>query len=197
MTNMKFFTIIKNFKYYKIDFYYKFILLLYIIKMFLFIFKTLFGTTPSKKKQLIDACFYSDEKKIKELLKSGEDPNFIDENGKTPLYWAAYSGENIPVKILLSSGANPNLGESPILPSGEFNIMELVKAKTYLTNIEKNRLKLIYPQLFLNWTLGSNGNLKNMPQFIKERAITAILCLRKASNLPNELIYYIIEFSSY
>jgi hypothetical protein len=165
--------------------------------MFSFLYEVVFGLKLSKKNTLIEACFYNDEKKIKELLKLGENPNYIDDTGRTPLYWAAYSGDKSPVEILLNSGANPDFGESPILPSGEFNILELVAAKSHLDYYEKKKVKLIYPEICLKWSIGSKGNLKNMPQFIKKRAITAILCLRKVSDLPNEIIYYIIESCSF
>jgi hypothetical protein len=49
---------------------------------------------------------------IKELLKSGANPNATDKKGNTPLHYAAAYGRKEAAKLLLEAGAKPNIKNS-------------------------------------------------------------------------------------
>lgn len=49
---------------------------------------------------------------ISTLLEAGANPNIVDEQGHTPLMYAARNGDYDSVKALLDAGANPALGET-------------------------------------------------------------------------------------
>jgi ankyrin repeat protein len=55
---------------------------------------------------------------IQLLLEKGADPNLGDNDGRTPLAWAAEKGREETVKILLENGANvnstDNYGQTPL-----------------------------------------------------------------------------------
>ena len=51
---------------------------------------------------------------IKLLLQKGADPDTIDHNGDTPLYWAAKIGDIAMARLLLNAGAKPNKSEHSI-----------------------------------------------------------------------------------
>ena len=55
---------------------------------------------------LLAAATKGDVKEIRRLLKTGENPNQADENGRTALMWAADYSE--ATKVLLDNGATPN-----------------------------------------------------------------------------------------
>jgi ankyrin repeat protein len=46
---------------------------------------------------------------VKLLLERGADPNVKDDDGKTPLHYAAWKGHHKVVELLLEHGANPNI----------------------------------------------------------------------------------------
>ena len=58
---------------------------------------------------------------VKLLLEKEVDPDFKDENGRTPLSWAAESGHEVMVKLLLEKGVKPTrrtkmLGRRSLVP---------------------------------------------------------------------------------
>ena len=55
---------------------------------------------------LFEAAYGGLDKVVKMLLEKGEDPNIRDENGWSPLIYAAYAGHFFTVKALLDSGAD-------------------------------------------------------------------------------------------
>jgi uncharacterized protein len=57
--------------------------------------------------QLIDAVKTGDHSMIKDLIESGTDLNQQDEQGWTPLNWAAGKGDSASVKLLLDKSADP------------------------------------------------------------------------------------------
>ena len=57
--------------------------------------------------QLIDAVKAGDQSTIEELIESGTDLNQQDEQGWTPLNWAAGKGDSASVKLLLDKSADP------------------------------------------------------------------------------------------
>ena len=61
--------------------------------------------------QLVDAAEYGDNALLKELLKSGENPNQRGDFETTALLRAAFHGNLETIKILLLAGANPNLSD--------------------------------------------------------------------------------------
>jgi ankyrin repeat protein len=68
---------------------------------------------PSK---LMHAVRCGDIGTMKEAIATGADPNEIDD-GMTPLMFAIYRGDEEAVRLLLDSGANPNLRPTPSDPS--------------------------------------------------------------------------------
>jgi len=80
------------------------------------------------------AVYKDDIKKIKNLIKSGVDPNVKDEYGRTPLHEAAAVGNVNAVRTLISYGADVNIKSSgriqpvPILVQAATNAhFEVVK----------------------------------------------------------------------
>lgn len=58
---------------------------------------------------LIGASYCGDIDVIADLLKKGVDINFVDDYGRTALYFACYQGQTQVVKMLLESGADKNI----------------------------------------------------------------------------------------
>jgi len=58
------------------------------------------------------AAFKNALKCMKELLDAGADVNQRDENGMTPLHWAAGMANTKAVRILLEAGANPSIPDN-------------------------------------------------------------------------------------
>ena len=58
---------------------------------------------------LIGASYCGDIDIITDLLKKGVDINFVDDYGRTALYFACYQGQTQVVKMLLESGADKNI----------------------------------------------------------------------------------------
>ncbi|MBH5319319.1 ankyrin repeat domain-containing protein [Paenibacillus sp. GSMTC-2017] len=67
--------------------------------------------------KLKNAVLDNDVNKVKELLKQGADPDYVDYLGMTPLEWAIPDNSDV-VEALLEGGADPNkkneLGNSPL-----------------------------------------------------------------------------------
>lgn len=61
----------------------------------------------------------ADDKTIQRLLKAGADAKAVDEEGNTPLHYAAARGKAEAVKVLCAGGADPNAvnteGDTPLL----------------------------------------------------------------------------------
>ena len=67
-----------------------------------------------------------------------DNPNAADNQGKTPIYWAAYKGHTEIVKILAPLTANPNAEDedkdTPILIAARHGYSEIVKILAPLTD---------------------------------------------------------------
>ena len=85
--------------------------------------------------ELIEAIRASDVKAAREAIASGAKLNEL-QDGLAPLHWAIYRGDFEMVKLLLESGANPNVqtlsGDSPLWHAeddfGLTEIAELLKS---------------------------------------------------------------------
>ena len=82
---------------------------------------------------LFDAANRGDLKKVKRLLNEGADVNAKDEDGWTPLHWAAYYGHLNVVKLLVDRGADVNAkskaGETPLhwaAANGHLDVVEFL-----------------------------------------------------------------------
>ena len=68
--------------------------------------------------RLYNAVRESNLENVKNLLDSGVNPNIENMEGKTPLYWAAYTKNDKILKLLLAKGAEPNIedneGKTPL-----------------------------------------------------------------------------------
>jgi len=62
--------------------------------------------------KLTEAVLRSDVAGIKNAIASGDDLNAFH-GGMTPLLWAVFRGDIDAVRLLLESGADPNLRQSP------------------------------------------------------------------------------------
>jgi ankyrin repeat protein len=60
----------------------------------------------------MDATVRSDIEAMKEAIASGDNLNELQE-GMTPLLWAIFGGDVKAVKLLLESGADPNVRPNP------------------------------------------------------------------------------------
>ena len=49
---------------------------------------------------------------IKDLLEAGAKPNIQDNDGKTPLHWAARCGSTSIINLLLKAGAKPDIQDN-------------------------------------------------------------------------------------
>ena len=58
--------------------------------------------------ELIDAAYFNDIDRVRELLDSGVNPNTKNNWGQTPLMLALYKGDTEIVRLLLQHGADPN-----------------------------------------------------------------------------------------
>lgn len=61
--------------------------------------------------RLIVAVQNNDEKEVIDLLRYGQNPNFMDKSGQTPLFYAVKNHYVLITQKLLKSGANPNLAD--------------------------------------------------------------------------------------
>ena len=58
------------------------------------------------------AAAKGDTKDLKDLIAKGENPNIRDNHGRTPLHVAAFGGHHEVMRILVSSGVDPNALEN-------------------------------------------------------------------------------------
>jgi len=65
--------------------------------------------SDTKVISLIDAAENGDAGKVKHLVNSGVNINYIGKEGWTPLLWLMSSKNHDGIRLLLDSGANPNL----------------------------------------------------------------------------------------
>ena len=74
---------------------------------------------------------------VKILAPLTDNPNAPRNDGKTPIYWAAYKGHTEIVKILAPLTNNPNVpnrdGRTPIHCAAEYGHTEIVKCLVPLT----------------------------------------------------------------
>jgi ankyrin repeat protein len=114
---------------------------------------------------------------VRLLLQAGADP-CDPRNAYLSLSWAARNGHSEVVHMLLEKGAHPNLDDGrPIRNAAQNGHGDIV------------RLLEIVSQ---PWTIGKKDNLCKMPPFVKRRALTVILCLRK--HLCDDVINHILSF---
>ena len=114
---------------------------------------------------------------VRLLLQAGADP-CNPRNAYLSLSWAAENGHSEVVHMLLEKGAHPNMDDGrPLLNATMNGHGDIV------------RLLGIVCQ---PWTVGTKGNLCKMPPFVRRRALTVILCLRKL--LCDDVIYHILSF---
>lgn len=62
--------------------------------------------------KLVEATVRSDLQAMKEAIASGDNLNQVEE-GMTPLLWAIFGGNILAVRLLLESGADPNVRPNP------------------------------------------------------------------------------------
>jgi ankyrin repeat protein len=72
----------------------------------------LISAMTSNEEQLFNAVENDDVGEVKQLLAAGANPNIADQYGRTPLYYAAVSGNKEIVKILLDYHADPNRADN-------------------------------------------------------------------------------------
>jgi ankyrin repeat protein len=82
-------------------------LLLYVL-YFLAVFIVCSGC-DKRKEQLLKAAVEGDASRIEQLLQDGQDPNVIDEKGRSALALAAARGHVEAVRVLLRAGADPSI----------------------------------------------------------------------------------------
>jgi ankyrin repeat protein len=68
--------------------------------------------TSCEEGRLFSAATSGDLDEVKLLLEHGADPNVKDNDGRTPLHYAADFDHPEVVKLLLEHGANPNIQEN-------------------------------------------------------------------------------------
>ena len=87
--------------------------------------------TTSWGDELFVAAWKGDLIKVQTLLEMGANPNAKDDNGWTPLHWAAQEGHVDVVRVLLERGANPNAkdeyGDTPLHNAAQKGHVEIVK----------------------------------------------------------------------
>jgi ankyrin repeat protein len=66
-----------------------------------------------KNTALSDAVLRSDYDSMRQIIAGGADLNEFDDFRMTPLLWAIMRGDISAVKILLESGADPNVRPNP------------------------------------------------------------------------------------
>jgi ankyrin repeat protein len=81
--------------------------------------------------KVTEAVLHSDVAAMKHAIKDGANLNEL-ENGMTPLLWAIFRGDIDAVRLLLESGADPNLrssaGDSPLWHAeDDFGLTEIAR----------------------------------------------------------------------
>ena len=89
---------------------------------------------------LLAAATNGDVEEIRRLLKNKEDPNQVDESGKTALIWAAYGGHSEAAKVLLDHNADlhqkDNNGVTALIHAAAFGHSKVTQV---LFNYDKER----------------------------------------------------------
>ena len=82
--------------------------------------------------ELFEAAEIGDLIEVQTALKNGANPNAKDDDGWTPLHWAAFKGRVNVVKLLLERGANPliadNEGHIPLYYAKDSAIRSLLES---------------------------------------------------------------------
>lgn len=82
--------------------------------------------------KLIEAARYGSDGGLKFFLKRGAPVGCVDENGWTPLHWAAFKPSMDCLAILLAAEADPNVrnldGESPLHVAAKLGHIEAQRA---------------------------------------------------------------------
>ena len=114
--------------------------------------------------ELINAAFCNSTTQIESLVKTGANPNAVDEKGMSGLIWAAYKDNIASVRVLLTHKANPNLkddyGKTALISAARqehISVVELLlkhKANAYITDDDgytslsyaasQNKIKVIH-----------------------------------------------------
>jgi hypothetical protein len=80
--------------------------------------------------ELFEAVMDGDTARVRELLRKGANVNARDENGTTPLHWAAFLGHVDVVRLLLERGAEVNArskgGWTPLHYAADADIVRLL-----------------------------------------------------------------------
>lgn len=83
---------------------------------------------------LIGASYCGDIDIITDLLKKGVNVNFMDDYGRTALYFACYQGQTQVVKMLLESGADKDIKDckkrTPLDIAQKYEYQEIVALLT-------------------------------------------------------------------
>ncbi|MCF6138279.1 M48 family metallopeptidase [Pseudalkalibacillus berkeleyi] len=90
------------------------------------------GMINEEPPELIDAVVTGDSAKVISLIEKGTDIQLEDSQGLTPLHWAVQDGNEDMVKILINSGADPNVedfyfGLTPMMSAAEFGNSNIIK----------------------------------------------------------------------
>lgn len=93
---------------------------------------------------LIEAAKQGDVTMTQLLLERGPQLEFPDEQGKTPLYWAAKNGHIENICALIDAGADPYRLCRPPVPNGDWNLTAFAIAAT---NCEEKRHDFIHQDL--------------------------------------------------
>ena len=143
---------------------------------------------------------------VRLLLEAGVDP----QSDGFPLFWAAREGHSQVVRLLLEAGADPcnprnaYLSLSWAARNGHSEVVHMLLEKGAHPNLDDGRpirgaarnghddIVRILGIVCQPWTIGTKGNLCKMPPFVRRRALTVILCLRK--HLCDDVIYHILAY---
>lgn len=115
---------------------------------------------------------------VARLLQGGASVNQASNAGTTPLAIAVHGHHYKVVLRLLEGGAI--IGTRALCGGGGNNVRGDNEVSRLLRAVQRR------------WTTGTSGVLQSMPRFIKDRAMTVVLCLR-AHGLPNEIIRLVLS----
>jgi Zn-dependent protease with chaperone function len=93
---------------------------------------------------LVSAVVAGDEQEVRQLIEQGEDVNEIDDQGMTPLHWAAQDGNDTIATLLLQAGADIDAqdeytGMTPLMTAaqaGQSDMIALLASKGAKVNAQ-------------------------------------------------------------